>query len=134
MAQRLRRIAQEERQRAGQLAGHIGQLGTRRNARPAAAMDTPTSQKSVHTGQRSILELITEDVHAKQISLQTRKLMIAYLGGNESPHSRELRQELAMEQRHAEVLHDLLEELWDADATATPTRAGGSPDVNNSPN
>src|SRR5437868_656714 len=100
--------ATEEQGHADQIAQRIVQLGGAPNFSPEGLL---TRSHSEYVEGTSLVEMITEDLVAERIAIDSYREMIQYFG-NEDPTTRRLMEGiLAMEEEHADDLVRLLEEL-----------------------
>jgi bacterioferritin len=100
--------ANEEQAHADQIAARIVQLG----GEPDLSPDTLTARSHAeYVEGDSLVDMIKEDLVAERIAIDSYGEMIRYLG-NDDPTSRRMLEEiLAMEEKHADDLGSLLEEL-----------------------
>ena len=98
----------EEQGHADLIAARIVQLG----GEPDFAPDG-LSQRShaEYVAGTTLLEMIREDLVAERIAIDSYREMIQYLGPRDSTTSDLLKQVLAVEEKHADELADLLEDL-----------------------
>ena len=108
VAQEFLQHATEEQVHADQLAQRIVQLGGAPNFSPEGLL---TRSHSEYIEGTSLVEMITEDLVAERIAIDSYREMIQYFG-NDDPTSRRLMEGiLAMEEEHVDDLVSLLEEL-----------------------
>jgi bacterioferritin len=100
--------ATEEQGHADQLAERIVQLGGEPNLSPDGML---TRSHSEYVEGTSLVEMITEDLVAERIAIDSYREMINYLGTNDSTSRRMLEGILAVEEEHAEDLGSLLQEI-----------------------
>jgi bacterioferritin len=95
----------EEQGHADQLAERIVQLG----GEPDFSPDSLSSRSHAEyvTGA-SLSEMIKEDLIAERIAIDSYREMIRYLGDQDPTTSRMLKEILAVEEKHADELADLL--------------------------
>lgn len=95
----------EEQGHADQIAERIVQLG----GEPDFAPDGLTSRSHAeYVAGGSLLEMIKEDLIAERIAIDSYREMIQYLGHQDPTTSTMLKQILAVEEKHADELADLL--------------------------
>jgi bacterioferritin len=100
--------ATEEQAHADQIAQRIVPLGGAPNFAPDRLS---TRSHSEYIEGTSLIEMITEDLVAERIAIDSYREMIQYFG-NDDPTTRRLMEGiLAMEEEHADDLVSLLEEL-----------------------
>ena len=97
--------ATEEQAHADQLAERIVQLGGEPNLSPEEMLNRSHSE---YGEGESLVEMITEDLIAERIAIDSYREMIAYLGTDDSTTRRLLERILAQEEEHAEDLAGLL--------------------------
>jgi len=108
VAQEFLQHATEEQVHADQIAQRIVQLGGAPNFSPEGLM---TRSHSEYMEGTSLLDMITEDLVAERIAIDSYREMITYFG-NDDPTTRRLMESiLAMEEEHADDLVSLLEDL-----------------------
>lgn len=100
--------ANEEQQHADQIAARIVQLGGAPNFSPEGMLSRSHAE---YVEGGSLTEMITEDLVAERVAIDSYREMIAYLGNNDSTTRRMLEDILAMEEQHADDLVSLLEEI-----------------------
>ena len=100
--------ATEEQVHADQLAERIVQLGGEPNLSPEGMLSRSHSEYVEGT---SLVEMITEDLIAERIAIDSYREMIAYVGTNDSTTRKVLERILAQEEEHAEDLASLLKDL-----------------------
>ena len=100
--------ATEEQVHADQLAERIVQLGGEPNLSPEGILSRSHSEYVEGT---SLVEMITEDLIAERIAIDSYREMIAYVGTNDSTTRKVLERILAQEEEHAEDLASLLKDL-----------------------
>ena len=100
--------ANEEQQHADQIAARIVQLGGAPDFSPDGLS---TRSHAEYVEGDTLEEMITEDLVAERIAIDSYREIIAYLGDND-PTSRRLMEEiLAKEEEHADDLANLLQDL-----------------------
>jgi bacterioferritin len=108
VAQEFLQHANEEQTHADQIAQRIVQLGGEPNFSPEGLT---TRSHSEYVEGKSLIDMIKEDLVAERIAIDSYHDMINYFG-NDDPTTRRLRETiLAMEEKHADDLASLLEEL-----------------------
>jgi len=100
--------ATEEQGHADELAQRIVQLGGEPNLSPDGML---TRSHSEYVEGTSLRDMITEDLVAERIAIDSYREMIHYLGANDPTSRRMLEGILAVEEEHAEDLVSLLDEL-----------------------
>lgn len=98
--------ATEEQAHADQIAQRIVQLGGAPNFSPEGLL---TRSHAEYVEGESLVEMITEDLVAERIAIDSYREMIEYLGSNDTTTRRMLEGILAMEEEHADDLVNLLE-------------------------
>src|SRR3954452_14512764 len=98
--------AQEEQQHADQIAERITQLGGEPDFSPEG-LASRSHAEDVEGG--TLGEMITEDLIAESIAIDSYREMINYLGQDDSPSRPLLENLLAKEDEHADDLASLLE-------------------------
>lgn len=95
----------EEQGHADQIAQRIVQLG----GEPDFAPDSLSSRSHAeYVAGGSLLEMIKEDLVAERIAIDSYREMIQYIGDQDPTTSHMLREILAVEEKHADELADLL--------------------------
>lgn len=98
----------EEQGHADRLAERIVQLG----GEPDFAPDGLTGRSHAeYVAGHSLVEMIREDLVAERIAIDSYRELIQYLGHQDPTTSHMLREILAVEEKHADELADLLEGL-----------------------
>jgi len=98
----------EEQGHADRLAERIVQLG----GEPDFAPDSLSSRSHAeYVAGGTLVEMIKEDLVAERIAIDSYREMIQYLGEQDSTTSHLLREILAVEEKHADELADLLQGL-----------------------
>jgi len=98
----------EEQMHADQLAARIVQLG----GEPDFAPDTLASRSHAeYVEGRSLADMITEDLVAERIAIDSYREFVQYIGDQDPTTRRLLESILAMEEEHADDLADLLHEI-----------------------
>jgi bacterioferritin len=100
--------ATEEQAHADQLAERIVQLGGEPNLSPEGLLSRSHSE---YVEGESLVEMITEDLIAERIAVESYREMVAYVGTDDSTTRQVLERILAQEEEHAEDLASLLKEL-----------------------
>jgi bacterioferritin len=100
--------AAEEQVHADQLAERIVQLGGEPNLSPVGLLSRSHSE---YVEGESLVEMITEDLIAERIAVESYREMVAYVGTDDSTTRQVLERILAQEEEHAEDLASLLKEL-----------------------
>ena len=100
--------ATEEQVHADQLAERIVQLGGEPNLSPEGMLSRSHSE---YVEGASLVEMITEDLIAERIAIDSYREMIAYVGTDDPTTRKVLEGILAQEEEHAEDLASLLKEL-----------------------
>jgi len=100
--------AAEEQVHADQLAERIVQLGGEPNLSPEGLLSRSHSEYVEGT---SLVEMITEDLIAERIAIDSYREMITYVGTDDPTTRKVLEAILAQEEEHAEDLASLLKEL-----------------------
>ncbi len=100
--------ATEEQVHADQLADRIVQLGGEPNLSPEGLLSRSHSEYVEGT---SLVEMITEDLIAERIAIDSYREMITYVGTDDPTTRKVLEGILAQEEEHAEDLASLLKEL-----------------------
>ena len=100
--------ASEEQVHADQLAERIVQLGGEPNLSPEGLLNRSHSE---YVEGESLVEMITEDLIAERIAIESYREMVAYVGTDDSTTRQVLERILAQEEEHAEDLASLLNEL-----------------------
>jgi bacterioferritin len=108
VAQEFLEHAGEEQTHADQIAQRIVQLGGAPNFSPEGLL-TRSHAEYVEGG--SLIDMIREDLIAERIAIDSYREMIAYLANDDPTTRRMLEDILAMEEKHADDLVTLLEEL-----------------------
>lgn len=97
--------AVEEQQHADQLAERIVQLGGEPDLNPEGLLSRSHSE---YVEADSIGQMITEDLVAERIAIESYSEMIRYIGDGDSTTRRMLEEILAKEEEHADDLADLM--------------------------
>jgi bacterioferritin len=100
--------SQEEQAHADQIAERIVQLGGEPNFNPA---DMLARSHAEYVEGGSLQEMLTEDLVAERIAIESYGEMIAYLQGKDTTTRRMLEGILAVEEEHAEELSSMLEDM-----------------------
>lgn len=108
VAQEFLQHANEEQVHADQIAQRIVQLGGAPNFSPEGLL---TRSHAEYVEGDSLIDMIKEDLIAERIAIDSYREMIAYLGNDDPTTRRMLEGILAVEEKHAEDLVSLLEEL-----------------------
>ena len=108
VAQEFLEHANEEQQHADQIAARIVQLG----GEPDFSPDGLSSRSHAeYVPGQDLIDMIKEDLVAERIAIDSYRDMIGYLGNDDPTTRRMLEEILAMEEKHADDLSGLLEEL-----------------------
>jgi bacterioferritin len=110
----------EEQGHADQLAERIVQLGGAPNFSPASLASRSHAE---YVEGATLVEMITEDLVAERIAIDSYREFIQYLGGNDPTTRRLVESILATEEEHADELSDLLQGRMHADSEAWPRAA-----------
>ena len=97
--------AAEEQLHADQLAERIVQLGGEPNLSPEGILNRSHSE---YVEGESLVEMITEDLIAERIAIDSYREMIVYVGADDPTTRKVLEEILAQEEEHAEDLAGLL--------------------------
>ncbi len=97
--------ATEEQVHADQLAERIVQLGGEPNLSPEGMLSRSHSE---YVAGDSLMEMITEDLVAERIAIDSYREMVAYVGTDDPTTRRILEGILTQEEEHAEDLGSLL--------------------------
>ena len=100
--------ATEEQAHADKLAERIVQLGGEPNLSPDGLLNRSHSEYVEGT---SLVEMITEDLSAERIAIDSYRELITYVGTDDPTTRKLLEGILAQEEEHAEDLASLLKEL-----------------------
>lgn len=100
--------ATEEQVHADQLAERIVQLGGEPNLSPEGILSRSHSE---YVEGESLVEMITEDLIAERIAIESYREMVSYVGNDDPTTRTVLEGILAQEEEHAEDLASLLKEL-----------------------
>ena len=100
--------ATEEQVHADQLAERIVQLGGEPSLSPEGLLSRSHSE---YVEGVSLVEMITEDLIAERIAIDSYREMVAYVGTDDPTTRKVLEGILAQEEEHAEDLASLLKEL-----------------------
>lgn len=100
--------AAEEQLHADQLAERIVQLGGEPNLSPEGLLSRSHSE---YVEGDSLVEMLTEDLAAERIAIDSYREMVTYVGTDDPTTRRILEGILAQEEEHAEDLASLLKEL-----------------------
>ena len=100
--------ATEEQVHADQLAERIVQLGGEPNLSPEGLLSRSHSE---YVEGESLVEMITEDLIAERIAIDSYREMVTYVGTDDPTTRKVLEGILAQEEEHAEDLASLLKEL-----------------------
>src|SRR6478609_7661287 len=99
--------ATEEQAHADQLAERIVQLGGEPNLSPEGMLNRSHSE---YVEGETLVEMITEDLIAERIAIESYREMVAYVGTDDSTTRQLLEGILAQEEEHAEDLAGLLDD------------------------
>ena len=108
VAQEFLQHANEEQAHADQIAARIVQLGGAPNFSPDGLSSRSHAE---YVEGENLIEMISEDLVAERIAIDSYRDMIGYLGDDDPTTRRMLEGILAMEEEHADDLVSLLEEL-----------------------
>lgn len=97
--------ANEELSHADQLAGRIVQLGGEPDFSPDSLSGRSHAE---YVAGKTLVEMITEDLVAERIAIDSYRELIIYLGDQDPTTSQMLKGILAVEEEHADELADLL--------------------------
>ena len=100
--------ATEEQAHADQLAERIVQLGGEPNLSPEGMLNRSHSE---YVEGESLVEMITEDLIAERIAIDSYREMVTYVGTDDPTTRKVLERILAQEEEHAEDLASLLKDL-----------------------
>jgi bacterioferritin len=106
--------ANEESQHADQIAERITQLGGAPNFNPEGLL---TRSHAEYVEGESLVDMIKEDLVAERIAIDSYGEMARYFGDKDPTTRRLVESILAMEEKHADDLVNLL-------TTLDPTKAG----------
>lgn len=98
--------AQQEQEHASQIAERIVQLGGEPDLNPDTLTDR--SHAEYKEGQ-NLREMVTEDLIAERIAIDSYRQMIGYIGDKDTTTKRILESILAQEEEHADEFSDLLD-------------------------
>jgi bacterioferritin len=98
----------EEQTHADQLAERIVQLGGEPNLSPEGMLSRSHSE---YVAGDSLVEMITEDLVAERIAIDSYREMVTYVGTDDSTTCNLLEGILAQEEEHAEDLASLLKKM-----------------------
>lgn len=98
--------AQQEQEHASQIAERIVQLGGEPDLNPDTLTDR--SHAEYKEGQ-NLREMVTEDLIAERIAIDSYRQMIDYIGDKDTTTKRILESILAQEEEHADEFSDLLD-------------------------
>jgi bacterioferritin len=98
----------EEQAHADQLAERIVQLGGEPNLSPEGILSRSHSE---YVAGDSLAEMITEDLVAERIAIDSYREMVTYVGTDDSTTCNILEEILAQEEEHAEDLASLLKNM-----------------------
>ena len=105
--------AQQEQEHADRIAERITQLGGEPNLAPTGLAERAHSDYVVGC---SLAEMLTEDLVAERIAIDTYTEIIRYLADDDPTSRRMMEDILAVEEEHAEDLSTLLAQLGSAEA------------------
>lgn len=111
--------ATEEQAHADQLAERIVQLGGEPNLSPEGILDRSHSE---YVEGESLAEMITEDLIAERIAIDSYREMVTYVGTDDPTTRKVLEGILAQEEEHAEDLASLLKDLGSESKSDRPGR------------
>ena len=109
----------EEQAHADQLAERIVQLGGEPNLSPEGMLDRSHSE---YIEGESLAEMITEDLIAERVAIDSYRDMITYVGTEDPTTRKVLEKILAQEEEHAEDLSSLLTDLGSESKAQRPGR------------
>jgi bacterioferritin len=98
--------AQQEQEHANKIAERIVQLGGEPDLNPDTL--TARSHAEYREGQ-NLREMVTEDLIAERIAIDSYREMIGYIGDKDTTTKRILESILAQEEEHADEFSDLLD-------------------------
>lgn len=107
----------EEQSHADQIADRIVQLGGEPDFAPNGLVNRSHAEYVEGT---SLVDMITENVVAERIAIDSYRDIIQYIGDRDPTTRRMLEGILAVEEQHADELADLLEGLPDASRNKAP--------------
>jgi bacterioferritin len=108
VAQEFLQHANEEQAHADQIAQRIVQLQGAPNFSPDGLA---TRSHAEYVEGDNLIDMITEDLVAERIAIDSYREMIGYIGDKDTTTKRMLESILAMEEEHADDLVGLLEEM-----------------------
>ena len=111
--------ATEEQAHADQLAERIVQLGGEPNLSPEGLLDRSHSE---YVEGDSLADMITEDLIAERVAIDSYRDMITYVGADDPTTRKVLEKILAQEEEHAEDLSSLLTDLGSESKSQRPGR------------
>ena len=111
--------ATEEQAHADQLAERIVQLGGEPNLSPEGILDRSHSE---YVEGESLADMITEDLIAERVAIDSYRDMITYVGADDPTTRKVLEKILAQEEEHAEDLSSLLADLGSESKSQRPGR------------
>ena len=100
--------ANEEQGHADEIAERIVQLGGEPDFAPGGLV---TRSHAEYVEGDTLVDMIKEDLVAERIAIDSYREIIQYIGDHDSTTRRMLEGILAVEEKHADELADLLEEL-----------------------
>jgi bacterioferritin len=100
--------SKEEQGHADQIAERIVQLGGEPNFNPA---DMLARSHAEYIEGETLKDMLTEDLIAERVAIESYTEMIAYLEGRDSTTRRMLEGILAVEEEHAEELSSMLKDV-----------------------
>ena len=100
--------ANDEQGHADRIAERITQLGGAPDLNPEGMA---TRSHSEYKEGRTLEEMITEDLVAERIAIESYSEIIRYLGDRDVTSRRLMEEILAVEEEHANDMHDLLEKV-----------------------
>jgi bacterioferritin len=100
--------AHEEQEHADKIAERITQLDGEPDFNPATLVARSHSQYVAGT---SLVDMITEDLVAERIAIESYNEIIRYLGDNDPTSRRIMEEILAKEEEHAEDMKTLIETI-----------------------
>lgn len=102
--------ANEEQAHADEIAGRIVQLGGAPNFSPEGLLMRSHSE---YVEGQTLVEMITEDLVAERVAIDSYSEMIRYVGDDDPTTKRMLEGILAVEEEHADDLASFLADLQD---------------------
>jgi bacterioferritin len=103
--------AQQEQEHADRLAERIVQLGGEPDFNPEGLLDRSHAQ---YVAGNTLREMVTEDLIAERIAIDSYREAVQYLGDQDSTTRRIFEDILAQEEEHADDMADILKDLPEA--------------------